>query len=390
MTYLRPDPHHYVISIMTYLRPNPHHYGKILNSSLQAQASQTMATTDSSVGGCNSVPGSNRPDPNSNASTVPAAPTPEQLAACLKYLRAVRGSATQFFAMLAQQGEDNESGNSSSSLFDLNPKKDDKLDTENKVQTMLDELMTNVKTLQNEVSSLSPIMGSSTQSNLDLLSLDPATDKQQLHHQLRQCYIWMDKVYNYSTMSHLLIGHSHLNRSQMPNQLSASKRRRTPALSCNVNVPQLQVDSLIQTINKQFQDMTLTVSRPMGSNAIVQVTLGRLLRGVMTLRGLLIEGVVIRGYYESYLDQHGREDIFKPSQLAVFQRVTDNASAAMLHFCSPYLADLSIRSFFTWLHSFSNLFTEPCTKCNCTVSNNSPPTWREFRTLLPYHQHCRP
>ncbi|KAA0203149.1 hypothetical protein HAZT_HAZT007894 [Hyalella azteca] len=159
-----------------------------------------------------------------------------------------------------------------------------------------------------------------------------------------------------------------------------------------------QVDALILSINKQFQDMMLTVSRPMGSNAIVQsfgkpwlgVTLGQLLRGVITLRGLLIEAVLIRGYNESFLDHQGREDIFKPSQLAVFQRVTDNASAAMLHFCSPYLADLSIRSFFTWLHSFSNLFTEPCTKCNCTVSNNSPPTWREFRTLLPYHQHCRP
>ena len=50
------------------------------------------------------------------------------------------------------------------------------------------------RALQVEVVALTPIVGCNTQSNLDLLSLDPATDKQQLHLQLRHCYIWTDKV----------------------------------------------------------------------------------------------------------------------------------------------------------------------------------------------------
>ena len=41
-----------------------------------------------------------------------------------------------------------------------------------------------------------------------------------------------------------------------------------------------------------------------------QVTLGRVLRGVLTLRGLLIEGVLIRSYNESNLDKNGKVSSF--------------------------------------------------------------------------------
>lgn len=39
-------------------------------------------------------------------------------------------------------------------------------------------------------------------------------------------------------------------------------------------------------------------------------------------------------------------DLYTPSQYKVFQKVTDNANAAMLNFCSPGFSDLSVRSFF--------------------------------------------
>lgn len=46
--------------------------------------------------------------------------------------------------------------------------------------------------------------------------------------------------------------------------------------------------------------------------------------------------------------------------------------------------------FQTWLHSFVSLFTDVCKKCNYHLHNHMPPTWREFRTLDPFHEECKP
>ena len=44
-------------------------------------------------------------------------------------------------------------------------------------------------------------------------------------------------------------------------------------------------------------------------------------------------------------------DLYTPSQYKVFQKVTDNANAAMLNFYSPGISDLSVRSFFVSISS---------------------------------------
>ena len=36
----------------------------------------------------------------------------------------------------------------------------------------------------------------------------------------------------------------------------------------------------------------------------------------------------------------------------MFQRITENANAAMLHFQSPIYPELAVQSFMTYLHSF--------------------------------------
>ena len=74
----------------------------------------------------------------------------------------------------------------------------------------------------------------------------------------------------------------------------------------------------------------------------------------------------------------------------VFQRITENANAAMLHFQSPIYPELAVQSFMTYLHSYLSLFSDKCKQCGDHLRDNLPPTWREFRTLEPYHQNCRP
>lgn len=165
------------------------------------------------------------------------------------------------------------------------------------------------------------------------------------------------------------------------------------------------------TIDRLFSDMTVNISRPFATNAVLQITLGRVLKAVVAFKGLMIEWVVVRGYTESM-------DLWTESRHKVFRKVTENSHAAMLHFYSPTLPELAVRSFMvskylavflylikitlhninktniytfqTWFHSFNTLFSEPCKKCGNHLHNALPPTWRDFRTLEPFHEECKP
>merc|ERR1712179_879702 len=53
-------------------------------------------------------------------------------------------------------------------------------------------------------------------------------------------------------------------------------------------------------------------------------------------------------------------DIWGESRYQVFQRITENANAAMLHFQSPIYPELAVKSFMTYLHSFNSLFSDKC------------------------------
>lgn len=166
------------------------------------------------------------------------------------------------------------------------------------------------------------------------------------------------------------------------------------------------VDSVINAIERRFNDMKINISRPFTINAILQITLGRVLKAVVVCKGLVIEWVLVRGYTESL-------DLWTESRYKVFRKVTESSLAAMLHFSSPTFPELAINSFmvcfnniflgiletqflilFTffqvWLHSYNSLFSDPCKKCGNYLYNTLPPTWRDLRGLEPFHEECKP
>lgn len=71
---------------------------------------------------------------------------------------------------------------------------------------------------------------------------------------------------------------------------------------------------------------------------VLQVSLGRILKAVIAFKGLMIEWVVVKGHGETL-------DLWTESRHKVFRKVTENAHAAMLHFSSPTLPELAVRSF---------------------------------------------
>lgn len=141
-----------------------------------------------------------------------------------------------------------------------------------------------------------------------------------------------------------------------------------------------------------YIDMSLSLTRPNGSklNALVEVTLGRVLRAVLIFKGLFIEWVVVKGWTEESTRDDGGPDVWAESRHEVFRRITNNANAAMLNFTSFLYPEMSVKLFLTHLHSFKSLFTAPCRQCGCHLRNNVPPTWREYKTLEPFHDDCKP
>jgi mediator of RNA polymerase II transcription subunit 27 len=81
--------------------------------------------------------------------------------------------------------------------------------------------------------------------------------------------------------------------------------------------------------------------------------LGRTLKAVVILKGWLIEWVVVRAANEEMYKEDGTLELWAESRYKVFQKVTDNANAAMLHFLAPTHPELSVRSFMVKLSKIS-------------------------------------
>ena len=78
--------------------------------------------------------------------------------------------------------------------------------------------------------------------------------------------------------------------------------------------------------------------------AIVHITLGRILKATLILKGLVIEWVVVKGYNEEG-NGDSEAEIWKESDHLVFRKITENANAAMLNFNSPIYPEFSLKSF---------------------------------------------
>jgi hypothetical protein len=76
-----------------------------------------------------------------------------------------------------------------------------------------------------------------------------------------------------------------------------------------------------------------------------QLSLGRILKAVVAFKGLMIEWVLVKGFNEEFTNENGQLDLWTESRYQVFRKLTENANAAMLHFYSPTLPELAVRSF---------------------------------------------
>uniref|UniRef100_A0A1A8DXA8 Mediator complex subunit 27 n=1 Tax=Nothobranchius kadleci TaxID=1051664 RepID=A0A1A8DXA8_NOTKA len=243
----------------------------------------------------------------------------------------------------------------------------------------------------NELERLSGLVGRPSEShplhNSGLLSLDPVQDKTPLYSQLLQAYKWSNKLQYHAGLASSLLNQQSLKRSA--NQLGPSAKRRPKVQPSTLVLPLQYVDDVIARIGRMFPDMTIELFRPNGTSAVLLVTLGKVLKAIVVMRSLFIDRTVVRGFNENVYTKDGKLDIWTKSQYQVFQKVTDHATTALLHYQLPQMPDVVVRSFMTWLRSYIKLFQSSCQRCGHFLQDGLPPTWRDFRTLEAFHDTCR-
>ncbi|XP_045216313.2 mediator of RNA polymerase II transcription subunit 27-like isoform X2 [Mercenaria mercenaria] len=219
------------------------------------------------------------------------------------------------------------------------------------------------------------------------LSIDPAIDKSPVYTQIFQAYKWSNKVSDLAGYgASVLDAHVKIKRTQQMGAAQAKKLKRTPPTG-HAYGPSI-VENYAARFNQKAGGLSVQVTRPLGSHAVLQVTLGHILKAQVALRGLMIEWVNVRGYTEENPDE-SKLELWSKSKYLVFQKVTESATAATLHFYSPHNAELSLTSFMHWFQRYRTLFSASCQKCGKHYLNGLPPTWRDLRTTEPYHDVCR-
>ncbi|XP_054721799.1 mediator of RNA polymerase II transcription subunit 27-like [Uloborus diversus] len=250
--------------------------------------------------------------------------------------------------------------------------------------------LTNARVRMRDLETACTLLGSSSVplnlGNSGLLSQDPTYEKTSLYNDLIKSHQWFDKMHEHSSHACAILAQNSLKRTY---NRPLSPNSGQPTRPSGHIVPAQTVDAFISQFGRMFPDMQIQILRPCGASTVLLITLGRTLKALIILRGLIIEWVVTKGYDEDFNDRDEQLDMWSGSRYKIFQKVTDHANAAMLHFYSPHLPDLAVRSFMTWLHSYSNLFTATCRKCGVRLHDNMPPTWRDVRTLDAYHEACR-
>ncbi|KAJ7418248.1 hypothetical protein BTVI_29894 [Pitangus sulphuratus] len=347
-----------------------------------------------------------------------------------------------------------------------------------------------------ELERLSNLVGKPSENhplhNSGLLSLDPVQDKTPLYSQLLQAYKWSNKLQYHAGLASGLLNQQSLKRSA--NQMGVSAKRRPKAQPTTLVLPPQYVDDVISRIDRMFPEMSIQLSRPNGTSAMLlteglgilymagylsfpqknecenqifcqnktdelmmnihlgiyclgdislvvvvdgtpgmfqdlldlhwarsnmgfisvkfpvccnlawkkvsfplakldwcdpSVTLGKVLKVIVVMRSLFIDRTIVKGYNENVYTEDGKLDIWSKSNYQVFQKVTDHATTALLHYQLPQMPDVVVRSFMTWLRSYIKLFQAPCQRCGKFLQDGLPPTWRDFRTLEAFHDTCR-
>ncbi|XP_032088343.1 mediator of RNA polymerase II transcription subunit 27 [Thamnophis elegans] len=173
-----------------------------------------------------------------------------------------------------------------------------------------------------ELERLSNLVGKPSENhplhNSGLLSLDPVQDKTPLYSQLLQAYKWSNKLQYHTGLASGLLNQQSLKRSA--NQMGVSAKRRPKTQPTTLVLPPHYVDDVINRIDRMFPEMSIHLSRPNGTSAMLLVTLGKVLKVIVVMRSLFIDRTIVKGFHENVYTEDGKVSIAFASQMETKKR----------------------------------------------------------------------
>lgn len=82
------------------------------------------------------------------------------------------------------------------------------------------------------------------------------------------------------------------------------------------------------------------------------MNLGRVLKAAFVFKGIMIEWITVKGFDETFDEV---DDLWTDSRHKVFRKVQNHTHSAMLHFYSPTLPELAVRSFMVRFETYISL-----------------------------------
>lgn len=265
--------------------------------------------------------------------------------AALKATKLLRCGVRDLFRTLAE-------GPLPSAVRELDDGGDNGLDRAlaTEVQSVVTSINARIRDLESACTLIAPPVASGASINLGhsaLLAQDPVWERTPLYSSLVSAYRRSDRMHDHASHVIQILNANTLKRSA--SQMYAMARARHPgphSLSRRPVYTPAQVDNFCQQLQRMIgPDIHMEIMRPFGAPAVLKVTLDRVLQSVIVMRGPCIEWVLVKGFHEDFFTENGKLDIWTPSRYIVFQKITDHANAAMLHFVHCVHPDLAVKSY---------------------------------------------
>lgn len=242
------------------------------------------------------------------------------------------------------------------------------------------------------------------------IGMDSSLDKHNLYMELCSSYKTISRLHDYSASCHALLHQQSLKRvhkrldatnagynsatstssqhSQSSYQSSLAAARSESIVATfnpyiyKIYTSKQSITSLLDAYLKLCEYMEGTYSQPFGvSTGVLQVSVNRVLKAILVMRGIVIDAVIVKAYHESFASKASRDgssanllaagayefsasglathgggsqfvdpdvsdiDLWSESKYNVFRRLTHHANAAVLHFQYPTYPEIAVRSF---------------------------------------------
>ena len=225
------------------------------------------------------------------------------------------------------------------------------------------------------------------------LGLDCSLEKHNLYMELCKSYKTYAKLHDYSAHCHALLLQQSLKRvhkrfetstSGSGSSSSQSRDPRSDSIVATFNpyiykicLSRSSVTSMLETCLKMCEFMEGSYSQPFGlSTGVFQISVNRVLKAILVMRGIVIDAVIVKAYHESFASKASTKggqagllyevggspfvqpdddiDLWSDSKYAVFRKLTHHANAAVLHFQYPTYPEIAVRSFLVSISSIAH------------------------------------